>query len=715
MKRFFFVFGILVGISNLLVPSVMAGGQVTGRQVAGQQGTPNQIPAMGSVSRDEIKQVLDSPDFKQLSNMMGIPIDKMSDAEKEALISETEQFAKQIEQMPPQEQEKLMQDIFSQMPQAEQVEKKAPEQKPEIKPEPKKTPEKETKQKISTQKIETNKELVKKLAKTLEKVELKFDSLLQASPDVDLERNWAGVKGSLPWPLAALHRLTNSQALLERLSSDEYRVLIGQISDLRKQLKPLNKKFKTSDTAKLRNVEGMDAARAELISDQEKEVSKRAATKIIQLLSGGVQPITFGIKGMLERYDREALAEIEKIAKQKAPAKLPDTKGSMYKSDGSRSSGGSHGRDYPSSYGGGYGGYDRPYTGGGYEPAQGSTSTGDGSSTEPGKMYATDKNKKDEMSPESDKTGTSKGGTKDSDKGDKKQSLEPTESQKLYKDCTKKIGELEKLATELLTDENKATLQDAGLKAPTEEKTTEITKGLQKINAELEGLPVKRFLAKTENMLEATQKQAKIDVGALWDKASHLATLAKLARRIEPRTVSDTQSEDIRNFFKKIKNLTDDFLTPYTSTSKQLRTQERLKAQLAKEAENLAKLSISADLLKKDGRSPEENVKVSDVLADLKYAAETASALKDTGISAENTRAVLFAKVGTEKGAVEKLYDLLARTENKFTDKQKTLFEKVKPDIEAIAPKPVAADAPDAGSAQTATQSASARLNPRQG
>jgi hypothetical protein len=192
---------------------------------------PMPLAGTPQISREEIEKVLDSEDFKQLSKVMGIPIETMSQEDKKALIDETQQFAQQMEQLPPQEQEKVMQDIFSQVEQQAQQ----PEVQPKETVQPK-VPEKKVttpeKPKVAHHKIESSKKTAQKLASLLEKIELKFNSMLRASPDTTLEQSWAKITGELPWTISAMHRMSNNEKVLEKLSSSEFGVLNGQISSL---------------------------------------------------------------------------------------------------------------------------------------------------------------------------------------------------------------------------------------------------------------------------------------------------------------------------------------------------------------------------------------------------------------------------------------------------------------------------------------------------
>ena len=69
------------------------------------------------VTRGEIEQMLDSPEFKELTEqlMPGMKLD-MSPEERQAIIDDTMRFAEKMESLPPEEQQKELEAMFKQLP-----------------------------------------------------------------------------------------------------------------------------------------------------------------------------------------------------------------------------------------------------------------------------------------------------------------------------------------------------------------------------------------------------------------------------------------------------------------------------------------------------------------------------------------------------------------------------------------------------------------------
>ena len=394
------------------------------------------------VNREQISELMNDAEFQKAMSAMGVPIDKMTPEEKEQLVNESVQQIQQIQQMSPEEQERLMHDAFSQMqqmqeaPQKQQAQPATPPQQTlePVKSEPKKP-------QVSQHSVKTSKNVVQRLAKHIERAEIKFDGLLTASPDNSLEIAWAQTEHELIWVLSALHRITNNDKVLEKIASTEYSVLKKQLESLTKELKSLNKKFKVPDTAQLKHVEGIDASRAGLISDTEKERSKKAAETIIKVLGESTPAITYGIKGMLEKYDKETLDAVEKEAKERtarpkkpevayhtpkaAPSERSQRSGSYYDSP----------YDYPSYYGSSspYYGSDRSSYGPSYDSS-----------------YPESKQKDSDKKTPEEKTKETKDGAIDKikdtkttpDKEQKKSAQEKGEEK--FGEFTKQLDELEK-------------------------------------------------------------------------------------------------------------------------------------------------------------------------------------------------------------------------------------------------------------------------------
>ncbi len=509
-----------------------------GACIQAQQSVQTQTQVQAPISREEIEHVLDTPDFKQLAQMMGIPVENMTSAEKQALVDDTLAFGQQMEQLPPQEQEKIMQDIFSQVAEPtkqEMPETVAPETKGEEKPK-EKTPEKE---KVSTKKITSGKKAVEKLAKQLEQIELKFDSLLIASPESALEQDWARIKTDLPWTLSALHRIGNSNKVLEHLVASEFSLLNSQIGDLYKQLKPLNKKFKTPDTAKLRQVAGADASRAQVVNKPEKEESKQAATAIIKLLSEQQPAIHFGIKGMLEQHDKNMLAELEKLAKsKKASPEKPLSKPTDYGStayhgpvDDYYGSPADYAPYYPSSYGRDYG--DADYA---------SRTSPSGASDQDLTPYKALAGKK--------KPSTDHEKSQKQDKAKKEQKSETDDSKKSLKkrvdkaaklrdECNEKIKVLEENAEKFLK-RHKDTLEkldttstDAVKEAQMDLAEYEFRLGLTQI-----GLNIEKLISAAERL--NAESNVRDEYAKIFDQMIHIEALAKLAQTAIDKAVPDT-------------------------------------------------------------------------------------------------------------------------------------------------------------------------------
>lgn len=362
------------------------------------------------ITRESIEALIDSPEFAQLTKeiMPDMPDIKMTKEEREQVINDTLNFAHKMESLPPEEQERELRGMMEQLQQPLPPEIKEPRK---TAPVPVKTEDKEDKKtKISTAKAEHVKRTLERLAKRIEKVELRMASLLQVSPDRATEQHWARAKQDLPWLVSALHRISNNEETLKAIGSHEYTMLTEQIDSLYRELKRHSKHLKVPDTAKLRKLEDKDLARAGTISEPEKRRSKQAATQIIHILDSSLQNVTFGLRKMLEKYAADMLAQIEKEAKtKKDTSKTPSWSGSSnrssYPSNSYRDSSGGYGSYYPSSgrSSGGYSPSSRSSHSGGYHGGSagsnhGSDSTGRGAAGAGARpsAYSSDQEDKDD-------------------------------------------------------------------------------------------------------------------------------------------------------------------------------------------------------------------------------------------------------------------------------------------------------------------------------
>lgn len=278
------------------------------------------------VTKEEISQMLDSPQFRELTEqlMPGTKFD-MTQEEREAIIEDTIRFAEKMESLPPEEQEKELEAMFKQLPVAPPT-KPTPAPEPTVKPKPIEQPAaaKLPKETISPKKVESLKELLQKLVKSIEDIELKFESMARVSSDILMEQKWANIKKELPFTVSALKRISNKPELLEKLASQEFKLLYTQVKELHNDLQPHRKKLAIPDTSMLEKLSPTDLSRAKPVTESQKKSSQKAVHNIINILDKSIQNVIYGGKKLLEKYAATELKELEKLLPREAIA--PSTK-----------------------------------------------------------------------------------------------------------------------------------------------------------------------------------------------------------------------------------------------------------------------------------------------------------------------------------------------------------------------------------------------------
>lgn len=399
------------------------------------------------VSEDEIRDLLHSNEFKQMLEEFAPGASEslnLTPEEEEEIIRQTQAFTEKLEGMTEEEQQQEVEKMLRQLPAPQQAEQKMPQQTQKIEQQPT-APKIETKPALKKEKIvidtSDTKKLIGKIVKSLEDIEIKFESMPRVSKQSLMEQKWAEVKEELPLTISMLKRIEKKADLLEKLASQEFSLLRSQLKDLYQELQPQRKKLTIPDTAIIKNLSDEDLSRAEPATKSEKKKTKQAVDAIIKILSRSIQNINYGNKKLLEKYAPEELKKINEEFKSKAKEQPYST------TKPSRS-------DYSPYYGGG-GSYRRPSSG--YYPSGRSTSSptssawGSPGSSEMGspKKTGTTKGKealKEDKEKETTKDSFAKGKKEsDKDKG-KKEKTDPVEKslnkiKDLVKDLEEKVQE----------------------------------------------------------------------------------------------------------------------------------------------------------------------------------------------------------------------------------------------------------------------------------
>lgn len=559
-----------------------------------------QDPFGAPPSEEEINQFLNSDEFEKLFG-------PMNPDEKKALAEATMQETKKLEQMSPQERQELERQAeeFLQSQLERQQEQPLPvPQEPQPAPTvpmPKPTPTPKTGPTpvaVNSSKLAGIRDLVENTGELIEDIDLQFESLPRVSSDNVLENKWAQIKPDIPFTVATLKAVGKKDQLLEKLISSEYRLLKDQLSGLRSELARNHRNLITSDSSMLSKLSDTDAARAQPLTKQEKKQSKRARNRIIEILHQEIPNISFGIKGLLEKYAPEVLKE--------SKVKMPQTKPSRVTSSGGRSGYGGYSGD--GGYGSGnYGGY-----GSGYSPSSSGYGTSDGDRySRPGrdlsrfdnKLPARSMTKNEEDDDKKDKKAEEKGADDTLKKADKKDA-QKAKSESSSKEYTEKvIKELDKLDKKIKAEiferkktddsekksaEKKTIVKDTidklnATEEPKREDLQEARRSLQEVNQSLLVGVNKEFtkmLRDIESKAVEIKNEATQDVLTHLHKKKNIKTLMKTARKAAEMSVSTTASDEL----KQVRKLLADFLDGHQTMTIQLSRQdfEPIKQTIAK-------------------------------------------------------------------------------------------------------------------------------------
>lgn len=560
-----------------------------------------QGPLTGPVSEEEVNQFINSEEFEKLFG-------PMSEEERKQLAQATMQASQELEAMSPQERQKIEQ-------QAEEFMKKQLEAQPE-KPEqplptpqitqpartpalPQPTPIKTTAPADSS-KLSSIRLLVDRTSELIEDIDLKFESLPRVSSDNILENKWFQIKPDIPFAVATLKAIGKKDQLLEKLTSSEYRLLKDQITGLRNELERSSKNLIAPDSGMLSKLSDADAARAQPLTKQEKKQSKRARNRIIELLHQEIPNISFGIKGLLEKYAPEVLKE--------SKVKMPKTRPSRVTSSGGRSGYGGYSGYDGSGYGrGGYGqgGYD------GYTPSYG-TDGGD-SYTNPSRdlsrfdgKYPTRSARKEEDDKDKDKKvalETKEDKAKQETKKDHK-TIKETKPEDFAIPLNREFEKLDKKIKAELFERKTSDAKDkilvgetlGKLQAKPEPKREDLQtarRTLQEINS-LFTVDINKTLTKMlrdiKDDTDENQNAAKQEALKVLHTKKNAKKLMKMAKKVAATPAAATASEELKN----VRKLLVDFLEGYQAVTIQLTRQE-----LAAIMHNLTELdsTIKAQLI----------------------------------------------------------------------------------------------------------------------
>jgi len=537
------------------------------------------------VTRGEIEKMLDSPEFQQLAGdmMPGASI-KMSEEEKQAIIDDTLQFAQKMEALTPEEQQKELEDMFKQLPPPPMQptpERKSVQQPVQPKPtvQPKTVPEKGA----VSKKVIDLKKLLQKVVKALETIEISFDSMARVSSDNTVEHKWADVKEELPFTISTLKRIDKKEDLLERLASQEFKLLQSQLKELYDDLTPQQRQLAIADAAKLEKLSPADASRARPIDKKSKKASQSAVHKIVSILSRSIQNVNYGNKKLFEKYAPAELKEVEKdIQKGSAVRQTPTRAQAADSPDtgyGYYPGAPSYGRHTP--YDGRSPYYDRrsrPATA--QHPSFGPQRHKDGDKTQKGLRKEKDDQKKTPPT-----TDGKKGATKETDKDKKITHKTRAEADKALDEIQKTIDKLEKSAKKTLNEGLSGTL--AGLvelditDLDSREAINEARLSLQDINpvvTELTG-DVSKFLSKIKDVQNEIKDGYKKRIKDYLEKQKETKRLVELAREFTKEEFVERIGDELEkiNFIRYL----NDFLSSYKTCLEKLQTMEMLQKKLA--------------------------------------------------------------------------------------------------------------------------------------
>lgn len=257
-----------------------------------------------AISQEEVDQFINSDEFTQLFG-------EMSDDEKQALAIETMKESQNFEPLPSY---------------TTQDEKKPTQQ---VEKQPKAVS-------FDSAKLTDMRKLIERISELIENVDLQFAELPRVSSNNVIEKKWAQVKEEIPFVVATLKAISKKNQLLEKLMSNEYSALKGQVTNLQTTLEQSYKNLAMPEKDAAVNVDTKQAK-------QERKQAKRRRNKLIEVLHSELSPILSGVKGLLEKYAPEVLKE-SKIKMPKTRSSRVESRSENYGWDTG------YGNDYTSSY-----------------------------------------------------------------------------------------------------------------------------------------------------------------------------------------------------------------------------------------------------------------------------------------------------------------------------------------------------------------------------
>ncbi len=553
------------------------------------------------IDEGELRELLRSDDFKHALKEFvpeGMVDDfNLSPEEEAEIIQQTLDFSEKMARLTPDEQATELEKMFKQLPPPPKA--VAPEPpKPIAKPKPiqKKEPIKPIKQESKLE-IADTKKLIEKLVKSLEDIEVKFESLPRVTSDILLEQKWIEVREELPLTISMLKRISKKAQLTEKLASQEFSLLRSQIKDLQKDLYPQRKKLAIQDTLITEKLDNEDLSRADIPSASQKRESKRAVSSIIKTLSRSVQNINYGNKKLFEKYAPEELKKINDELKKSEPYRA-----SKYTAP-------ERGSGYNPSYGGSS--YRRsPYQGGGYSSSPSSRNATRGKTesrlnSSPGKTGATQASKSKANDTQSGKA-SNKTAEKKQDANKKKNKVDNKRKQ-AFNEIKKQIDEVDKKAKELLENQFEDTLVNFATLDPTadadaRERIDTTRQNIQELIPQLHDLEGKigRFDTIAKKSTTEVKDTAKKQLKKQLDEKKNIEKFVKLAKNsTTPTAIQNINGTTGANDKKEVLALLQQFIERYQEIKDKLRTFERFKNKLHKLNDKINQFVTQNQLLAK--------------------------------------------------------------------------------------------------------------------
>jgi len=551
------------------------------------------------IDEGELRDLLRSDDFKNALKEFvpeGMVDDfNLSPEEEEEIIQQTLDFSEKMARLTPDEQAAELEKMFKQLPPPPQTPNPESPKPAAPQPAPKATPAAQPKKQPAKLETADAKKLIGKLVKSLEDIEIKFESLPRVTSDILLEQKWVEVRDELPLTISILKRVSNKPELIEKLASQEFSLLRSQIKDLQRELRPQRKKLFIPDTLVTEKLDDDDLSRADMPTAAQKRESKRAVSSIIKTLSRSVQNINYGNKKLLEKY---APAELKKVNDE---YKKPEPyRGSRYGSD--------RGSGYSPYSGSSY----RPsYRGGGYSPYSSSSPSSRRTSSDRGGRGSSPQERSGKASKDkkadSTKGSTQSSGKKDTSKKDAKNKKVDNKQDQAFNEIKKQIDTIDKKIKELLDNEFEKTLNDFATLDPTtdenvRERIDTTRRDVQELIAPLVDLEGK--ISRFDNMVKKSttevKDRAKIQLKKYLNEKKNIKKFIELAQNSTTpgalRSISTSPgAADKREVLTQLQK----FLEKYKEIGDKLRTFDKFKKKLQKLNDRINQLVTQNQLLTK--------------------------------------------------------------------------------------------------------------------